>query len=104
MPAVPPAVDELGRQLKEPGKQLKELGWAIDLLVAGSLARGDFILGVSDLELVAVVNGHVDVQAHETIAPSTLRSTGAVLRRWTLRAAARGRQPGSPRDPNAIAV
>ena len=64
MPEVKPVVDELGRQLKELGKQLKELGWVTDLLVAGSLATGDFILIVSDLDLVAVVNGHVDVQTH----------------------------------------
>jgi hypothetical protein len=37
------------------GKRLKAAGWATDLLVAGSLATGDYIPGVSDLDLVAVV-------------------------------------------------
>ncbi|MCW2791361.1 MAG: hypothetical protein JWO76_459 [Nocardioides sp.] len=40
--------------------RLAELGWVRDLLVAGSLATGDHIPGVSDLDLVAVVAGPVD--------------------------------------------
>ena len=31
-----------------------------DLLVAGSLATGDYVPGISDLDLVAVVDGPVD--------------------------------------------
>ena len=46
----------------------KELGWVTDLLVAGSLATGDYVLGVSDLELVAVVNGQVDARRMTTLA------------------------------------
>lgn len=53
MPQVPPVVDELAQQLEE-------LGWVSDLLVAGSLATGDYVPGVSDLDLVAVVDGPVD--------------------------------------------
>jgi hypothetical protein len=37
-----PAVLEFGRRLEA-------LGWVTDLLVAGSLATGDYISGVSDL-------------------------------------------------------
>ncbi|GIF43931.1 nucleotidyltransferase domain-containing protein [Actinoplanes xinjiangensis] len=42
------------------GTQLKALGWISDLLVAGSAATGDYVAGVSDLDLVAVTNGPVD--------------------------------------------
>ena len=40
--------------------RLADLGWVPDLLVAGSLATGDYIPGVSDLDLVAVVDGSMD--------------------------------------------
>lgn len=46
---VPPVVVEFG-------DRLAELGWVRDLLVAGSLAAGDHVPGVSDLDLVAVVD------------------------------------------------
>jgi hypothetical protein len=49
----PPAVLEFSQQLEA-------LGWVTDLLVAGSLATGDYIPGVSDLDLVAFVDGPVD--------------------------------------------
>ena len=45
--------------------RLAELGWVRDLHVAGSLATGDYVPGVSDLDLVAVVDGPVD-QARRT--------------------------------------
>lgn len=48
-----PAVEEFGRQLAE-------LGWVSDLLVAGSLATGDYVPGVSDLDLVALADGPLD--------------------------------------------
>jgi len=38
---------------------LHELGWVRALLVAGSLATGDHVAGVSDLDLVAVTDGSV---------------------------------------------
>jgi hypothetical protein len=41
-------------------ERLARLGWVRDLLVAGSLATGDYVPGVSDLDLVAVVDGPVD--------------------------------------------
>jgi Nucleotidyltransferase domain len=41
--------------------RLAELGWVSDLLVAGSVATGDYRPGVSDLDLVAIVEGPVDV-------------------------------------------
>ena len=40
--------------------RLADLGWVRDLWVAGSLATGDYVPGVSDLDLVAVTDGHVD--------------------------------------------
>lgn len=39
---------------------LADVGWVSDLLVAGSLATGDYVDGVSDLDLVAVVAGPLD--------------------------------------------
>lgn len=39
--------------------RLDGLGWVSDLWVAGSLATGDFVPGVSDLDLVAVTTGPV---------------------------------------------
>jgi hypothetical protein len=51
--AVPPAVEVLAARLAE-------LGWVSDLLVAGSLATGDHIAGVSDFDLVAITEGAVD--------------------------------------------
>ncbi|GAA1530888.1 nucleotidyltransferase domain-containing protein [Dactylosporangium maewongense] len=41
------------------GEELRALGWVTDLLVAGSLATGDYVPGVSDLDLVAVTDGPV---------------------------------------------
>jgi hypothetical protein len=38
------------------GDRLRELGWVTDLWVAGSLATGDHVPGVSDVDLVAVVD------------------------------------------------
>jgi hypothetical protein len=41
-------------------QRLEQFGWVPDLLVGGSLATGDYIPGVSDLDLVAIVVGPVD--------------------------------------------
>jgi hypothetical protein len=49
------------------GKRLGALGWVSDLLVAGSLATGDYIPGVSDLDLVALVDGPVDSSREATL-------------------------------------
>lgn len=46
----PPALADLGRRLAA-------LGWVSDLFVAGSLATGDYVPGVSDLDLVALTGG-----------------------------------------------
>lgn len=53
MSHLPPVVGELA-------ERLRVLGWVPDLLVAGSLATGDHVPGVSDIDLVAVVDGPVD--------------------------------------------
>jgi Nucleotidyltransferase domain len=58
---VPPAVAELA-------DQLAVLGWVSDLLVAGSLATGDYIPGVSDLDLVALTEGPVSQARQEVLA------------------------------------
>jgi hypothetical protein len=60
MVTLPPVVVEFGRQLQT-------LGWVSDLLVAGSLATGDYIPGVSDLDLVALVQGPVDGSRQTTL-------------------------------------
>ncbi|WP_275410814.1 nucleotidyltransferase domain-containing protein [Paractinoplanes rishiriensis] len=39
--------------------ELRGLGWVTDLMVAGSLATGDYVPGVSDLDLVALTDGPV---------------------------------------------
>lgn len=46
--------------MRELAQELLALGWVTDLLVAGSLATDDYVPGVSDLDLVAVVDGPVD--------------------------------------------
>jgi Nucleotidyltransferase domain len=55
MPQVPPAVSALA-------DRLTRFGWVRHLFVAGSLAMGDYVPGVSDIDLVAVVEGPVDEQ------------------------------------------
>lgn len=49
---MPPAVRVLA-------DRLSDLGWVRHLFVAGSLATGDYVPGVSDLDLVAVTDGPV---------------------------------------------
>ncbi len=61
MKPLPPAV----RQLAE---CLDGIGWVSDLLVAGSLATGDYVPGVSDLDLVALTVGPVGPARQETLA------------------------------------
>jgi hypothetical protein len=50
------------------GDQLAALGWVSDLLVAGSMATGDYVPGVSDIDLVAVVDGPVSDDRHAVLA------------------------------------
>lgn len=61
MDGVPPVVGELAGRLKG-------LGWVRDLFVAGSSATGDYIPGVSDLDLVALTDGPVDESRQEALA------------------------------------
>jgi hypothetical protein len=58
---MPPVV----RQLAE---RLVDIGWVTDLLVAGSLATGDYVPGVSDLDLVALTVDPVGPARQETLA------------------------------------
>jgi hypothetical protein len=48
--------------------RLGDLGWVTDLLVAGSLATGDYVPGVSDLDLVALTGGPVGPERQEILA------------------------------------
>jgi hypothetical protein len=49
--------------------RLVALDWVTDLWVAGSLATGDHVPGVSDLDLVAVVDGPVDTARTAALIP-----------------------------------
>ncbi|MGH3599714.1 MAG: nucleotidyltransferase domain-containing protein [Pseudonocardiaceae bacterium] len=53
-------VEKLPQAVTALSEALDELGWVSDLLVAGSLATGDYVPGVSDLDLVALVAGPID--------------------------------------------
>jgi len=57
----PPALTELG-------SRLSALGWVSELWVAGSLATGDYVPGVSDLDLVAVVDGAISEERESALA------------------------------------
>ncbi|SCF30865.1 Nucleotidyltransferase domain-containing protein [Micromonospora viridifaciens] len=54
--------------VEEFGGELAALGWVGGLLVAGSLATGDYLPGVSDLDLVALVDGPVDAARQAMLA------------------------------------
>ena len=60
MTYVPPVVRHLA-------ERLDGLGWVTDLMVAGSLATGDYVPGVSDLDLVALTMGPVDPARQESL-------------------------------------
>ena len=68
---VPPTtIDSVNAELPalaEFGSELRALGWVSDLLVAGSAATGDYVPGVSDLDLVAVTDGSVDGDRQATL-------------------------------------
>ena len=57
----PPAVDGLARRLGA-------VGWVTEVWVGGSLANGDFVPGVSDLDLVALVDGEITTSRRESLA------------------------------------
>jgi len=52
MAVLPPVVEELGNRLTE-------LGWVSELFVGGSLATGDYVPRVSDLDLVRSLTGRL---------------------------------------------
>jgi hypothetical protein len=70
---VPSAVHELA-------DRLAGLGWVAGLLVAGSLATGDYVPGVSDLDLVALAEGPVDPARQEALAALHRELDGGVAR------------------------
>ena len=49
------------------GDRLAAVGWVTDLWIAGSLATGDYVPGVSDHDLVAIVGGRVDQSRQLTL-------------------------------------
>jgi hypothetical protein len=57
----PPAVTALAQRLAG-------LPWVSDLWVAGSLATGDYVPGVSDLDLVALTSGPIDASREAALA------------------------------------
>ncbi|MEV6799340.1 nucleotidyltransferase domain-containing protein [Micromonospora rifamycinica] len=61
MATSPAAVGDLG-------SELEELRWVSDLMVAGSLATGDYVPRISDLDLVALVDGPVDTGRQAALA------------------------------------
>jgi hypothetical protein len=54
------SVTAVPRSLVPFSSRLAELGWVTDLWIAGSLATGDYVPGVSDIDLVAIVDGQID--------------------------------------------
>ena len=61
MTHMPPAVGQLA-------ERLGGLSWVTDLLVAGSLATGDYVPGVSDIDLVALTGDPVGPARQEILA------------------------------------
>ena len=51
----------------ELAQRLTKLGWISDMWVAGSLATGDYVSGVSDLDLVAITDGPVDAGRRDVL-------------------------------------
>ncbi|MBQ1056484.1 nucleotidyltransferase domain-containing protein [Micromonospora sp. C32] len=69
MAATPAVVRDLG-------DELRKLGWVSDLMVAGSLATGDYVPGVSDLDLVALVDGPADAGRRDALVAIHRRLDG----------------------------
>jgi hypothetical protein len=61
-------VNEVPLAVRQLAGRLDDLGWVTDLLVAGSLATGDYVPGVSDLDLVALTEGPVSLARQESLA------------------------------------
>lgn len=61
MSDLPPGVAELATALAD-------LGWVTELFVGGSAATGDYVHGVSDLDLVALTRGPVDDDRRAALA------------------------------------
>jgi hypothetical protein len=63
--------------VEELGTELTALGWVSDLMVAGSLATGDYVPRISDLDLVALVDGLIDPGRQAALAAMHRRLDGA---------------------------
>ncbi|WP_432840957.1 hypothetical protein [Dactylosporangium sp. CA-092794] len=62
--------------VRDLGIELNGLGWVSDFMVAGSLATGDYIPRISDLDLVALVDGPVDAGRQAALAAIHRRLDG----------------------------
>lgn len=58
----------LPRGVAELDRRLQSLGWVTELLVGGSAATGDYLPGVSDLDLVALVSGPLSAARMRTLS------------------------------------
>jgi hypothetical protein len=56
------------RVISQLADRLGGLRWVLDLLVGGSVATGDYVPGVSDLDLVAVTDGPVNAARLEMLS------------------------------------
>lgn len=61
-------VNEEPTCVTELADRLSELGWISTVWVAGSLATGDYVPGVSDLDLVALIKGPADRGRRDVLA------------------------------------
>lgn len=68
----------------ELAERLRALGWVSDLWVAGSLATGDHVLGVSDLDLVSVVAGPLDAARVQALVEVHRELDSGVAAGWDL--------------------
>jgi hypothetical protein len=61
-------VEQIPAVVSQFAESLGDFDWVTDLLVAGSLATGDYVPGVSDLDLVALTAGPVGPARQEALA------------------------------------
>ncbi len=54
--------------VSELGRRLQALDWVTELFVGGSLATGDYLPAVSDLDLVALTDGPVDARRQTALS------------------------------------
>ena len=72
--------------MAEAADRLSRLGWVTDLWAAVSLALGDYVPGVSDIDLVAVVEGPIGTDRRSALAQvhRSLDAGAAAALRWVV--------------------